>query len=85
MWIYLFGAAEEAQRLFLRKILQVDATSCHHVDSARPTAGLGVARVITSDPPRGKVPPPLFLHSNGTVRRLPCHKKVVETVLTSSP
>lgn len=46
--------------------LQVEPTRCHHVSGARPTAGLGVARVITSDP-CGKVPPPLPPQS-GTVR-----------------
>ena len=60
------AAAGQTRSLLFTNRLQVAARRCHHVSGARPTAGLGVARVITSDP-CGKVPPPL-LPQSGTVR-----------------
>lgn len=55
---YLYGSARKIEQLLFKKSLQADLVLCHHVSGARPTAGLGIARVITSDPPHGKVPPP---------------------------
>lgn len=54
---YLYDSARKIEQLLFKKSLQADLVLCHHVSGARPTAGL-IARVITSDPPHGKVPPP---------------------------